>query len=130
MKKVKFKDVADGQEFGCSEEELKDKHLRRIKIPLTYTFNNRWADGCVSPASDIVPDQEVYIDEPELAELDNGLYAMYKKGTTLWLYGLYDGIEGDRYRFVQAKGSGSFTIDPDKWVICLFRMNNSQGEEK
>ena len=64
MKKVKFKDVKHGQEFGCSEEELKDKLLRRIKIPLTYTTSNRWADGHPNPAGNVSPDQEVYIDDP------------------------------------------------------------------
>ena len=123
MKKVKFKDVKDGQEFAFDEISMISKETRRVKGQTTFIANNRWADGDPSAVANIGPDQEVYVDqpdEPELPELGKGLYIMMKNNTSCWMFGIYDGVEGNRYRFLQAKESGTFTVNPKKWYIRQF----------
>ena len=125
MKKVKFKDVKDGQEFAFDEISMINKETRRVKGQSTFIANNRWADGDPSAVADIGPDQEVYVDqpdEPELPELDKGLYIMLMNNTNCWVLGMYDGIEGNQYRFVQAQDSAVFKINPKEWFIRKFML--------
>lgn len=123
MKLIKFKDVKDGQVFQISCDKP-DPDIQRIKGVFQQPSNNKWVTRSSVRCSDIHPDLEVYVDEPEIPELDKGIYCMAKHDSPLWLFGLYDGIEDGRYRFQQAKNTGTFTINPQKWYVGKFMLKS------
>lgn len=131
MKKVKFKDLKQGEVFQVTFRDF-NCDTRRVKGYYPTSVNNRWLDGSKVPISDIPDTMDVYIDEPDIPDLkplEPGVYALCKRGCNLWLFGAYAGIDEGRYVFQKAKEAGSFSVNPEKWNIRLFVLNQPISQE-